>query len=408
MTSLPFLVRNAQELDKVWPIIDKFTAPLFAKAGVKNLFYHTWPMQNVFGKGKPIRTIEDFKGRKIRSTDGKQAEMLKQLGASSVNLTTAEVPVAMERGVAEGFITAGFNVVGAKWYEFVQWGWLGDIHIGGPDYTLVNIAAYEKLDADTRAKLDAVAKDYAPRFRAANLGDEAKDLEILKTQHKVDLFVPPKEQIDALTAKMTALLGAVGGLAGRQRHGDAQGDPGRARQVTADSVVQPSPRDSAADAARSTAWSGALPGPAACSRPSPIVAILVIVCVETVLRQFQSSLLVTDEIAGYLNAAAIFLGLAWTLREGGFIRVEMLYDRAMGAPQAGAALADRADGDRLHRDPALGLHRARSIYAFDRDTRAVSIIDTPEWIPQSVMVLGLAVLLLQLLAWIVDRVRNIP
>jgi TRAP-type transport system periplasmic protein len=202
MASLPFLVRNAQELEKAWPIIDKFTAPLFQKAGVKNLFYHTWPVQNMFGRGKPIRTIEDFKGRKIRSTDAKQAEMLKQLGASSVNLTTAEVPVAMERGVAEGFMTAGFNIIGAKWYEFVQWGWLGDIHIGGPDYTLVNIDAYNKLDADTRAKLDAVAAAYAPKFRAANLNDEAKDLETLKTQYKVDLFVPPKEQIDTLIAKM--------------------------------------------------------------------------------------------------------------------------------------------------------------------------------------------------------------
>ena len=202
ITSLPFLVRNAQELEKVWPIIDKFTAPLFAKAGVKSLFYHTWPVQNMFGRGKPIRTIADFKGRKIRSTDGKQAEMLKQLGASSVSLTTAEVPVAMERGVADGFITAGFNIMGAKWYEFVQWGWLGDIHIGGPDYTLVNLEAYDKLDPDTRAKLDAVAKDYAPKFRAANLGDEAKDLETLKTKYKVDLFIPPKEQIDELITKM--------------------------------------------------------------------------------------------------------------------------------------------------------------------------------------------------------------
>jgi len=202
MASLPFLVRTGPELEKVWPIIDKYTTPLFAKAGVKNLFYHTWPAQNIFGKGKPIRTIEDFKGRKIRSTDGKQAEMLKQLGASSVSLTTAEVPVAMERGVAEGFLTAGFNVIGAKWYEFVQWGWLGDVHIGGPDYTLMNIEAYNKLDADTRAKLDAVAKDFAPRFRAANLGDEAKDLETLKTKYKVDLYVPPKAEIDVLIAKM--------------------------------------------------------------------------------------------------------------------------------------------------------------------------------------------------------------
>jgi TRAP-type C4-dicarboxylate transport system substrate-binding protein len=202
MTSLPFLVRNGEELDKVWPIIDKYTSVEFAKSGVKTLFHHTWPVQNIFGRGKPIRSIEDFRGRKIRSTDGKQAEMLKTLGASSVSLTTAEVPVAMERGVAEGFITAAFNVIGAKWYEFVQWGWLGDIHIGGPDYTLMNIAAYNKLDADTRAKLDAVAKDYAPRFRAANLGDEARDLETLKTQHKVELFVPPKEQVATLIEKM--------------------------------------------------------------------------------------------------------------------------------------------------------------------------------------------------------------
>ena len=138
-----------------------------------------------------------------------------------------------------------------------------------------------------------------------------------------------------------------------------------------------------------------------------VVAILVIVCVETVLRQFQASLLVTDEIAGYLNATAIFLGLAWTLREGGFIRVELLYDRVTGRLKQAlrwlivlTATAFTAI--------TLWVCIRQVIYAFDRDTRAVSIIDTPEWIPQSVMVLGLAVLLLQLLSWIVDRVRHIP
>ena len=138
-----------------------------------------------------------------------------------------------------------------------------------------------------------------------------------------------------------------------------------------------------------------------------IVAILVIVCVETVLRQFQASLLVTDEVAGYLNAAAIFLGLAWTLREGGFIRVEILYDRATGAMRQAlrwlivlTAVAFTA--------VLLWVCARHVVYAYDRDTRAVSILDTPEWIPQSVMVVGLAVLLLQLLAWILTRVRNIP
>lgn len=138
-----------------------------------------------------------------------------------------------------------------------------------------------------------------------------------------------------------------------------------------------------------------------------IVVILVMVCTETVLRQFQASLLVTDEIAGYLNAAAIFLGLAWTLREGGFIRVEILYDRAIG----GLKLALRwliVLTATAFTAVLLWVCVRHVVYAFQRDTRAVSIIETPEWIPQSVMALGLAILLLQLVAWIVGRVRDIP
>ena len=138
-----------------------------------------------------------------------------------------------------------------------------------------------------------------------------------------------------------------------------------------------------------------------------VVAILAIVCIETVLRQFESSLLVTDEIAGYLNAAVIFLGLAWTLREGGFIRVELLYDRAVGGLKQALRWLIVLTAT-VFAALTFWVCVRQVIYAFDRDTRAVSIIDTPEWIPQSVMVLGLAVLLLQLLAWIVDRVRHIP
>lgn len=202
IASLPFLVRTAAELEKVWPLIDKATTPVFAKRGVKTLFWHTWPEQNIFGKGKPIKTIADFNGRKIRSTDGKQAEMLKQLGAASVSLTTAEVPVAMERGVAEGFLTAAFNVTGAKWYEFTEWAWMGDVHIGGPDYLIMNVAAYDKLPADVKAKLDETAAAFAPKMRAMNIGDEKGAIEDLKTKHNVAVYVPPKEVIDELTNKM--------------------------------------------------------------------------------------------------------------------------------------------------------------------------------------------------------------
>jgi TRAP-type C4-dicarboxylate transport system substrate-binding protein len=202
IASLPFLVRNADELEKVWPLIDKYTKVEFEKQGVRTLFWHTWPEQNVYGKGTAIKSIADFKGRKIRSTDGKQAEMLKQLGASSISLTTPEVPVAIERGVADGFMTAAFNVIGAKWYEFTNWGWMGDVNIGGPDYLVMNIAAYEKLPDDVRAQLDEVAEKFGPKMRAMNIGDEKSAIETLKTKYKVSLVTPSKEDIDTLTKQM--------------------------------------------------------------------------------------------------------------------------------------------------------------------------------------------------------------
>lgn len=202
IASLPFLVRTPDELIKVYPIIEKYVTPEFEKNGVKVLYWFTWPVQNVWGKGKPIKTAADFAGRKIRTTDGKQSEMMKRLGGSAVSLTTAEVPVAMERGVAEGFYTAAFNVMGAKWYEFVQWGWLGQVHVGGPDYLLVNKAAYDKLDPKVREQLDAVAKEWGPKTTAANVADEVGAIEALKTKHKVEMITPSDSDVKAITDKM--------------------------------------------------------------------------------------------------------------------------------------------------------------------------------------------------------------
>lgn len=137
------------------------------------------------------------------------------------------------------------------------------------------------------------------------------------------------------------------------------------------------------------------------------IMILAIICVEVVLRMTKRSLLVSDEIAGYLNAALVFLGLAYTLREGGFIRVELLYDRLRGAARHAVRWLIVLSSF-IYVAVLLYYAVGHVVYSYRTDTRAVSVIETPEWIPQSFMAIGLAVLLVQLLAFIVDRVRRIP
>ncbi len=138
-----------------------------------------------------------------------------------------------------------------------------------------------------------------------------------------------------------------------------------------------------------------------------VVGILVLVCAEVGLRQFKRSMLVADEIAGYLNAALVFLGLAYTLAHGGFIRVEVVYD-AMPQPLKLLSRWVFTSVAAVFIATILFYAVQHVQYAFVQDTRAVSVLDTPEWLPQSVMVIGLAVLLVQLVAFLVERVRNVP
>src|SRR5262245_38041652 len=76
LTGLPFLVANAEELKKVMPILEPVIREDFARFGAEILTWYTWPEQNFFGRGKPITTVDDFKGRKIRTTSPEQSELL--------------------------------------------------------------------------------------------------------------------------------------------------------------------------------------------------------------------------------------------------------------------------------------------------------------------------------------------
>lgn len=216
ITANPFLVRTYEDLEEVMPIVEEHTAGPFERAGAKMLFWWSWPEQNLYGTGNPIRELEDFRGRKFRVTDPKQAAMIERLGASTVSLTTAEVPVAMERGVMEGVFTAAFNVVGAKWYEFIEWAWLPDIHIGGPNYEFVNLQAYNALPDDIRATLDEVAAEMTPIINARFQAMESEDRATLAEEHGVEMYTPSAEVAARATETMEGYWGEWAGEHGAE------------------------------------------------------------------------------------------------------------------------------------------------------------------------------------------------
>jgi TRAP-type transport system periplasmic protein len=202
LTGLPFLVANAKELQKVMPILEPYIREDFARYGAEILTWYTWPEQNFFGRGKPITTFDDFKGRKIRTTSPEQSELLKRLGAIPVSLTAPEVPSAAQRGIMEAVMTAGFNLLFSKWYEFTEWAYLPNIHIGGPSYILVNKGALAALSPEARKGLQDAAQAFQARMLKEIPAREQADLKTLEVEHKVKLY--PANPADV--AKMRKLM----------------------------------------------------------------------------------------------------------------------------------------------------------------------------------------------------------
>lgn len=185
MAGLPFLITTADELKKAMGVLEPTAQKELEKFGAGILYWYTWPQQNVWGRGAPIATIADFKGRKVRATSPEQTEMLRRFGSVPVTFTTAEVPAAAQRGAMEGILTAGFNLLGAKWYEFTEWAWIADIHMGGPSYIIVNRQALESLAPDVRQTLQTVAREFHERMLREVPGREEQDRKTLETQHRI-------------------------------------------------------------------------------------------------------------------------------------------------------------------------------------------------------------------------------
>ncbi len=73
---------------------------LYAQYGLYFIGGVPWAAESIPAK-RPLRTIEDFRGVKIRTPEGMAQEIFAAIGAAPVNLPGAEVYTALERGVVD-------------------------------------------------------------------------------------------------------------------------------------------------------------------------------------------------------------------------------------------------------------------------------------------------------------------
>jgi TRAP-type C4-dicarboxylate transport system substrate-binding protein len=195
---LPFLITNDKELAKAMDILKPYLDEELNKYGAQLLYYYPWPPQNLWGKGEPVTEIKNIEGLKFRSQGPETAYFLESQKAFPVSLTTPEVPSAVQRGVADGVITAALNALGSKWYDFLNWGYIINLQTT-PSYIVINKSALEQLPEDLKNVLLEVAAEHE-KNRAGEISQiEKESMDTLQKQYNIEIHEASVQERDQLT-----------------------------------------------------------------------------------------------------------------------------------------------------------------------------------------------------------------
>lgn len=198
--SLPFLCTTyegfAAASEAMGDIPDKVLTDKFGVRVVMN-----WPIpgQNIWSSDK-IAALADLEGKKIRTWNPLQVEMLQTLGASPTSLDPSEVIPALQRGVVDGAITSALSANDWKAYDIVKYGFMLNFTMAH-QITLVNEQALAELPDDLRKLVEDKSREWAPRYFEKS---EAANNAALKNMvaNGVELTEPTAEEIAEVKATL--------------------------------------------------------------------------------------------------------------------------------------------------------------------------------------------------------------
>lgn len=165
VAELPLLFKTARGGSQaVWSLFDRYFKDEFA--GVKMLWIWVHPPGQFHLAKKPVRTLDDLAGLKVRAATPMTAAMIKALGATPVNLAAPETYSALERGVVDGTIFPWEAIAGFKLAEVIRHHAVVNLYVA-PLFTMMNQKRYDSLPPDLRRVIDDLSGAWGAEFTGA-------------------------------------------------------------------------------------------------------------------------------------------------------------------------------------------------------------------------------------------------
>jgi len=180
--SMPYLFRSEQV---AWKVLDgefgrKMAEDIRAKTGIRVFgFWESGGFKH-FSSNKPLRTVDDFSGQKLRAIGPLAVKTAESLGASASPIAFNELYTSLKTGVVDGQDNS-ISVFRLVKLQEVQKNLMLSSHTYGVGVLAINDAFYNKLAAPERAAIDAAAVKALAYNRKSSRDSEREAIGSLKS-----------------------------------------------------------------------------------------------------------------------------------------------------------------------------------------------------------------------------------
>ncbi len=137
-----------------------------------------------------------------------------------------------------------------------------------------------------------------------------------------------------------------------------------------------------------------------------MILIVALILFEIFLRTFfHTSTLISDEFSAYFFVSVVMLGLSYTFKENGHIRITLVLSRLSKKTEKVFDIITSCIA--LVLTSFMFYHSLRMVIdTYKLDMRADSIAETPLFIPEIALPIGFFLFMLQILFKIIGRIRK--
>ena len=159
--SVPFLATSYAEAARLWKASRKAIEERFARQGMKVLYAVPCPPQGIYSS-KPINSVADMKGLKMRTYNPYTSRIAELAGAQPVTIQAAELAQAFATGAVNANMTSGATGYDTKAWEVVKnyydtQAWIPK------NIVFVNKKAFDALDKATQQAVLKAAREAETR-----------------------------------------------------------------------------------------------------------------------------------------------------------------------------------------------------------------------------------------------------